>query len=149
VLQTILESARQEAIVTHAAATPFPRRRAGLSREDDDTTWHDRLSPLDALVVRGLDDWVYAADAHDVASRTGLTGDPLRQLAMGVVIEVVLRGKQFMVVRAKRRRPVAIRVSGLYLNDIGELAKEGLTIIYHVVLTSSPRPYLARVRRER
>jgi hypothetical protein len=56
------------------------------------TTWDDRTL-LEDIIARGIDDWVYAAEVHDIAARTGLS-DPeqLRMLAVGLIAEALVQG---------------------------------------------------------
>lgn len=53
--------------------------------------WDDRTL-LEDLVASGVDDWVYAADAYGIAARTGTTGEALRLLAVGLVVDAVAAG---------------------------------------------------------
>jgi hypothetical protein len=50
-------------------------------------------SPIHSLTVRGLDDWVYAADVYDIARECGLS-DPshIRVFGIGLIAEALSRG---------------------------------------------------------
>lgn len=56
------------------------------------TSWDDRTL-IEDLVAAGVDDWVYEAEVHSIAMRSGLT-DPaqLRMLAIGLITEALVGG---------------------------------------------------------
>lgn len=53
--------------------------------------WDDRTL-LEDLLASGVDDWVYAAEVYGIAARSGLTGENLRMLAVGLIAEALAEG---------------------------------------------------------
>jgi hypothetical protein len=79
-------------------------------------------SLVEDLVARGVDDWVYAAEILDIASRCELDAlDDRRAVAIGLVAEVLIGG----------------------LMEAGTVSKDGFT-----AWACSPADAVARVARE-
>lgn len=54
---------------------------------------HENRTLLEDLLARGVDDWVYAAEVHDIARRSSLVEpDLVRMLAIGLIAEALSRG---------------------------------------------------------
>ena len=55
------------------------------------TVWDDRTL-LEDLLASGVDDWVYAAEVYGIAARSGLPGECLRLLAIGLIADALADG---------------------------------------------------------
>jgi hypothetical protein len=69
------------------------RQRTSTSRLFASPPGWDDLSLKEQVLVRGLDDWVYAADVYGIAAGSGLAEpSAIRELSLGLTSEILVEG---------------------------------------------------------